>query len=54
MVGRGSGGSFRVVENQASDEFSDSGDDCVSEGVQFVEDQPAGNPMSHSIHRGFR
>jgi hypothetical protein len=43
-----------VVADQASDEFSDRGDDRVAETVEFVADQPDGNPMSHSIHRGFR
>lgn len=34
--------------------LGDLGDDGVSEGVEGVLHQPNGNPMSHSIQRGFR
>jgi len=43
-----------MVRNQLSDEFSDGRGDGISEAVKLVADQPKGNAMSHSIHRGFR
>src|ERR1044072_7300543 len=43
-------GDVVLVGDKSADEFGGVGDDRVAEGATSV--QPAGNPISHSIHAG--
>jgi hypothetical protein len=48
------GGKVVVGSDQLAYVLGDRGYDSVAEGGQLVEAHRAGNPMSHSIQRGFR
>lgn len=42
------------VKDHPANEFSNLGDDSVSEGVEGISHHPLGKPMSHATHVGFR